>query len=452
MAAKLPTIVIVGRPNVGKSTLFNRIIGERIAVVQDEPGVTRDRLYGEFIHKGRRMRLVDTGGILFGDDDPLVEQIKVQAEVAMAEADAIIFLTDADQGVIGGDEDLAALLRRQKIPIAVFANKVDGPQREPQAAEFFRLGVGEVFAVSALHGTGIEDGLDFLTQDFPAVKVGEEPEDELRLAILGRPNVGKSSMLNAFTGEQRVIVSDIPGTTRDAIDSLVSWKGQSVRLIDTAGIRRRGKIQGSIEYYMVLRASRALERAECALLVIDGDEGLTDGDKRVAHAAHELGKPLVIAVNKWDLVEPPDGNLGRSSPEKKEMLKEIRNHLPESGYAPVRFTSAKESRGMDGIMNAVNASVANWHNRIPTGPLNRLIQDATFDRPLTRKGKPFRIKYATQPSICPPTIILFCNDADLMHFSYQRYIENKIRETFSLEGTPIRLLARSTSRRDGDFD
>jgi GTPase len=452
MAAKLPTIVIVGRPNVGKSTLFNRIIGERIAVVQDQPGVTRDRLYGEFEHRKKRYRLVDTGGILFGDDDPLVEQIKVQAEVAMAEADAIIFLTDADQGVVGGDEDLAELLRRMKVPIAVFANKVDGPQREPQAAEFFALGVGEVFAVSALHGSGIEDGLDYLTQDLEGLPPGVEAEQELRLAIVGRPNVGKSSMLNAFSGEERVIVSDIPGTTRDAIDSVVQWKGQTVRLIDTAGIRRRGKIQGSIEYYMVLRASRALERAECALLVIDGEEGLTDGDKRVAHAAHELGKPLVIAVNKWDLVEPPDGNLGRSSPAKKEMIKEIRNHLPESGYAPIRFTSAKESRGMDGVMNAVNASVQNWHLRIPTGQLNRLIQDATFERPLTRKGKAFRIKYATQPSICPPTVILFCNDAELMHFSYQRYIENKIRTTFPLEGTPIRLLARSTSRRDQDFD
>jgi GTPase len=339
-----------------------------------------------------------------------------------------------------------------KVPIAVFANKVDGPQREPQAAEFFALGVGEVFAVSALHGSGIEDGLDYLTQDLEGLPPGVEAEQELRLAIVGRPNVGKSSMLNAFSGEERVIVSDIPGTTRDAIDSVVQWKGQTVRLIDTAGIRRRGKIQGSIEYYMVLRASRALERAECALLVIDGEEGLTDGDKRVAHAAHELGKPLVIAVNKWDLVEPPDGNLGRSSPAKKEMIKEIRNHLPESGYAPIRFTSAKESRGMDGVMNAVNASVQNWHLRIPTGQLNRLIQDATFERPLTRKGKAFRIKYATQPSICPPTVILFCNDAELMHFSYQRYIENKIRTTFPLEGTPIRLLARSTSRRDQDFD
>lgn len=452
MAAKLPTIVIVGRPNVGKSTLFNRIMGERIAVVQDEPGVTRDRLYGEFEHRNKRYRLVDTGGILFGDDDPLVEQIKVQAEVAMAEADAIIFLTDADQGVVGGDEDLAELLRRMKVPIAVFANKVDGPQREPQAAEFFALGVGEVFPVSALHGTGIEDGLDYLTQTLPGVPPDVEAEEELRLAIVGRPNVGKSSLLNAFTGEERVIVSDIPGTTRDAIDTVVQWKGQTVRLIDTAGIRRRGKIQGSIEYYMVLRASRALERAECALLVIDGEEGLTDGDKRVAHAAHELGKPLVIAVNKWDLVEPPDGNLGRSSPAKKEMIKEIRNHLPESSYAPIRFTSAKESRGMDGVMNAVNTAVQNWHLRIPTGPLNRVIQDATFERPLTRKGKAFRIKYATQPSICPPTIILFCNDAELMHFSYQRYIENKIRAAFPLEGTPLRLLARSTSRRDQDFD
>lgn len=449
MAAKLPTLVIVGRPNVGKSTLFNRIAGERLAVVEDTPGVTRDRLYAEFEFRGRRMRIVDTGGILFGDDDPLVEQIRVQAEVAMAEADVVLFVVDADAGLNPADEDLAERLRQFDRPVLVLANKVDGQQRVPQAMEFYSLGLRDVYPVSALHGSGIDDVLEHCIEYFPKSD-GHEPVDELRLAIVGRPNVGKSSMLNAFTGETRAIVSNIPGTTRDAIDTQVEWKGKHVRLIDTAGIRRRGKIQGSIEYYMVLRASRALERAECALLVVDGDEGLADGDKRVAKASHELGKPLVIVVNKWDLCEPPDGNLGKTTPLKKEITRDIYKDLPECDYAPVRFTSALEEKGMDGVMKAVFASVENWKMRIPTGKLNRLIQDATFDKPLTRKGKPLRIYYVTQPAVRPPTIVLFVNDPELLHFSYLRYLENRIRREFPLEGTPLRLIVRKSAGRELD--
>lgn len=449
MAAQLPTLVIVGRPNVGKSTLFNRFAGRRIAVVQDQPGVTRDRLYAEFDHKDRKFRVVDTGGILFGDDDPLVEQIRVQAEVALAEASVILFMVDADEGLNPADEDLAQRLRSIDVPVLVLANKVDNEIREPQAAEFYALGFGEVFPVSGLHGRGLSDLMDKVVDLLPKTtnEVGEG-DDELRLAIIGRPNVGKSSMLNAFSGEERSIVSDIPGTTRDAIDSQVSWKGRKVRLIDTAGIRRRGKIQGSIEYYMVLRAARALERAECALLVIDGNEGLTDGDKRVAKASFELGKPLVIAVNKWDQVEPPDGNLGRTSPVKKEFVRSLKAEIPECAYAIVRFTSAKMSTGMDGAINAAFSAVEAGNTRIPTGQLNRLIQNATLDRPLSRKGRAFRVYYVTQPVSNPPTFIFFCNDPQLMHFSYERYLANRIRAEFPMEGTPIRIFARKSGERE----
>jgi len=451
MALRLPTLVLVGRPNVGKSTLFNRIAGRRIAVVEDTAGVTRDRLYAESVHGQHKFRIVDTGGILFGDDDPLVEQIRVQAEVAMAEANVVLFVVDAEEGLNAADWDLAERLRGFKMPVYVVANKVDNQQREAQANDFYALGVGDVFPVSGVHGTGIDELLDFIFEGFPKNAKEEDDEiDETRLAIIGRPNVGKSSMLNAFTGEQRVIVSDIPGTTRDAIDTLVTYKNRPVRLIDTAGIRRRGKIQGSIEYYMVNRAQRAMERAECALLVIDGEEGLTDGDKRVAKAAHDLGKPLVIAVNKWDIQEPPKGDLGKNTMLKKDFKRIIYNEMPEINYAPIRFTSAKEEAGMDGVMNAVFNSVENWNFRISTGTLNRLIQDAMFEKPLTRKGRPLKVRYVTQAETRPPTFIMFCNDPDLMHFSYIRYLENQIRKQFPLEGTPIRLIARTSKDKDKD--
>lgn len=450
MSQRLPTLVIVGRPNVGKSTMFNRLAGHRIAVVEDTPGVTRDRLYAEAQWKDWKFRLVDTGGILFGDEDPLVDQIRVQAETAMAEADTVLFVVDAQEGLNAADWDLAEHLRGFDRPVIIVANKADNPDLMAASSDFYALGVGEeVFPVSSLQDKGFEKLLAYV---FDGIAKNYDPAqpvaDELRLAIVGRPNVGKSSMLNAFSGEQRAIVSDIPGTTRDAVDTLVQWKGENVRLIDTAGIRRRGKVQGSIEYYMVLRAQRALERAECALLVIDGEEGLTDGDKRVAKLSHDMGKPLVIAVNKWDLIEPPTGNLGKSSIEKKEFTRGVRNELPEMGYAPIRFTSALEESGMDGVMKAVFRAVENWNFRVQTGRINRLIQDAQFDKPLTRKGQSFKVKYVTQPETRPPTFVMFCNNPELMHFSYQRYLENQIRKEFVLEGTPIRMVARKSSDRD----
>jgi GTP-binding protein len=444
MSSGLPTVVIVGRPNVGKSTLFNRIAGRRIAVVQDTPGVTRDRLYAETEHHGHRFQLVDTGGLLFGDDDPLVEQIRVQAEVAISEADVVLFMVDAIDGLNPGDWDLAERLRGIERPVFVVVNKADNKEREQGVHEFWSLGVGEVVPVSAVHGFGVESLLDDVVKGFPK-DLGAMQDDALKLAIVGRPNVGKSSMLNALVGEERAIVSDIPGTTRDAIDTPIVYKGQAYRLIDTAGIRRRGKVQGSGEYYMVLRAESALERADCALVLVDGQEGLTDGDKRVMKSAHDFGKPLVVAVNKWDLREPPTGELGKNTPIKRDFLRSLRDEMPEASYAIVRFTSALVGSGLDGVMKAVRQAVDNWNFRASTGELNRLVQDAVFDKPLVRKGKEAKVYFVTQPETRPPTVVMFVNDPELFHFSYLRYLENQIRKKHPLEGTPLRVVARRSA-------
>ncbi len=450
MSLKLPVIVIVGRPNVGKSTLFNRLIGRRVAVVEDTPGITRDRLYAEGEYYGKHYQIVDTGGMLFGDDDPLVEQIRIQAEVALAEADAVIFMTDAVDGVSAGDIELADRMRALRKPIVIAPNKADNVKRREMALEFYELGLGEVVPISALNGNGVDDLLDILTRDFPNVEELQEAPDELKLAIVGRPNVGKSSMLNAFTGEKRSIVSNIPGTTRDAIDTVVTFQGRQVRLIDTAGLRRRGKIQGTVEYYMALRATQALERAHCGLVVVDGEEGLTDGDKRTMKLCHDEGRALVIAVNKWDTKEPPDGNVRMMTPEKKEFLNGLRAEMPEVKYAPVTFTSAQEATGLQRLMDHVFQATDAWNFRIPTGPLNRLIQDACFERPYTSKGKFLKIYFATQVSTRPPTILLFCNDPELIHFSYLRYLENRLRKDYPLPGTIIRLVPRARRSEEDD--
>lgn len=450
MNRRPPKLVIVGRPNVGKSTLFNRIVGRRIAVIEDTPGVTRDRLYSKFTHKGRTFELVDTGGILFSDEDPLTEQIRVQAQIALSEADVVLFMVDVASGLTPPDWDLAQHLRGFKRPVYLVVNKVDGPEREDLVGEFYRLGVGDdVYAVSGLHKRGVKEMLDQIADGFPPM-IEEEEDPPIRLAIVGRPNVGKSSMLNAYAGEPRVIVSDLAGTTRDAIDLEVTYRGDQYILIDTAGLRRKGKIQGSIEYYMAMRAQTAIRRADCALLVVDGVEGLTDGDKRVAKMAHDEGKPFVIAVNKWDEREPPDGNLGNRSPLKKDFENIIRNELVDAPWAPIRFTSALEESGLEGVMNAVKLAVANWSYRMPTPQLNKLVQDAVYDRPLVRKGKELRVYYATQPDTKPPTFVFFVNNPDLVHFSYQRYLENCIRKVEPLIGTPINVVIRASRRRDDE--
>lgn len=449
MASKLPVVVIVGRPNVGKSTLFNRVIKRRVAVVEDTPGITRDRLYAEAEWNGKKFTIVDTGGIVFSESDPLSEQIRVQANVALAEADVVLFLTDATAGLNPDDIDLANRLRGVKKPVLIVVNKVDHPGREDLKYEFYRLGLGtDVWPVSGLHGRGTADLLDHIVELLPEVDVAEDHREEVRVAIVGRPNVGKSSMVNAFTGEQRMIVSDIAGTTRDAIDTVLEYREERFRLIDTAGIRRRGKIQGTVEYYMVDRAQKAIERADCALVVVDGSEGLTDGDKRIAKIAHDAGKACVFAVNKWDTKEPPDGHPRSKSQIKKDFIKIIRDQTPELSYALICFTSAKESAGLEPVLDAVLEALESYSFRLSTGQLNKLIGDATFARPYSTKGRALKIYYSTQVSTRPPSFTLFCNDPEIMHFSYQRYLQNKIREKYPLQGSPIRLLLRSSHKRD----
>jgi len=445
MRQKLPVVVIVGRPNVGKSTLFNRLVGRRVAVVEDTPGITRDRLYAETDWIGRRFQIVDTGGIVFSEQDPFSDQIRVQANIALEEADVVLFVTDVSQGLSGDDQDLANQLRGISKPVLVVTNKSDSHQRDDYAAEFYSLGLGEIYPVSSLHGRGVADLLDVVVGLLPTYDAKAEAEkEEVRVAIVGRPNVGKSSLVNAFTGEQRMIVSDIAGTTRDAIDTVLHYGDETFRLIDTAGIRRRGKIQGTVEYYMVDRAQKAIDRSDCAMIVVDGNEGLTDGDKRIMKLAHDSGKAVVFAVNKWDMKEPPDGEPRKKSLIKKDFLKIISDQIPELSYATASFTSAKESAGLEPVLDEVLKAVEAYNFRISTGQLNRLIQEAAFARPYTSKGRALKIYYATQVSTRPPTFMLFVNDPELLHFSYQRYLLNKIREAYPLAGTPIRIRAKSS--------
>lgn len=448
MRKTMPTVVIVGRPNVGKSTLFNRLVGKRVAVVEDTPGITRDRLYAEVNWNRRRFNVVDTGGIVFQDSDPLAEQIRVQANVALTEADVVLFVTDVTDGLHPDDRDLANQMRGIKTPVLVAVNKADNFDREDYAPEFYALGLGQIYPISALHGTGVADVLDEVVLNLPPEVPIEEAKEEIRLAIVGRPNVGKSSLVNAFTGEQRMIVSNIAGTTRDAIDTELTHEGEQFRLIDTAGIRRRGKIQGSVEYYMVNRAEKAIARCECAMVVVNGEEGLTDGDKRVMKLAHDAGKACVIAVNKWDVKEPPNGHPKKQSQLKKDFTKIFRDQVPELAYAPIVFTSAKENAGLEPALDSVLSALESYNFRISTGQLNRLVQDAIFDKPHVIHGRAFKVYYSTQVATCPPTFVLFCNDPDLMHFSYQRYLLNKIRALFPLQGTPIRLFARSSHKKN----
>lgn len=451
MKQSLPTVVIIGRPNVGKSTLFNRLVGKRVAVVEDTPGITRDRLYAEVTWNRRTFQVVDTGGIVFQDSDPFSEQIRVQANIALSEADIVIFLTDVTDGVHPDDRDLANEIRGIEVPVLVAVNKADNMGREAFAGEFYGLGVGDqVFAISGLSGRGVADMLDEIVHRLPDASELPEKREEIKLAIVGRPNVGKSSLVNAFTGEQRMIVSNVAGTTRDAIDTELEYADETFRLIDTAGIRRKGKIQGSVEYYMVNRAQKAIDRCDCAMIVINGEEGLTDGDKRVMKLAHDAGKAVVFAVNKWDTKEPPNGLPKKQTQLKKDFIKIIRNEVPELNYAQIAFTSAKENAGLEPALDSVLSALESYNFRISTGQLNRLIQEAIFNRPHVTKGRQFKVYYATQVSTAPPTFVLFCNDPEIMHFSYQRYLLNQIRTLFPLQGTPIRLFARSSHKKDED--
>ena len=449
-----PLVAVVGRPNVGKSTLFNRLVGRRIAIVEDTPGITRDRLYHNVEWSGKEFTVIDTGGIILNENDPLTLQVRAQAEVAMEEADVILFVVDAADGMTSTDQELADALRSSKRPLLVVANKTDNPRLMQDAAEFYGLGLGEVFTISAVNGLGVGDLLDEVIKLLPT-DANTEPEDEdaIRLAIIGRPNVGKSSLLNAILGEERVIVSPIPGTTRDTIDTKFKWEDEDLVLLDTAGIRRSGKIQGTVEYYMVMRARAALERSNVGVVVVDGSVGLLDGDKRVAGMAHEAGRACIVVVNKWDLVDPgviyEKGRQRHPDRHKIEKFTEkFRDDCPFLNYAPLVFVSAQERFGVRHAIDTAITAAQNHAHRIPTGELNRLVRDATERRPLMDHGRTFKVYYSTMPRVQPPTIVMFCNDATMLHFSYQRYLENQLREKYPLEGTPIRIEARKVENKD----
>ncbi len=432
------TVAIVGRPNVGKSTIFNRIIGDRVAIVEDKPGITRDRIYGTGEWNGRSFHLIDTGGIEISDDE-IVRSIKVQAELAIEEADVIIFMADAKGGLTPADQEVAAILFRSNKPIVLAINKVDNQQREEDVYEFYNLGFGEPISISGAHGFGIGDLLQRVVEELPPEVEDEYEDDVIRVSLIGRPNVGKSSLVNAILGEERVIVSNQAGTTRDAIDTPFEKDGQKYVLIDTAGMRKRGKVYESTEKYSVMRAMKAIERSDVVLVVINAEEGIIEQDKHIAGYAHEAGKAAIFIVNKWDAVDKDDKSL-------QVFTQNIREQFLFMSYAPILFVSATTRQRLHKIYPLVN-EVAEQHSmRIQTHVLNDVVSDAVaITSPPSDKGRRLKINYATQVSVKPPTFVLFVNEPSLMHFSYERYLENKIRAAFGFDGTPIRIFMRRKS-------
>ncbi|MDO4500374.1 MAG: ribosome biogenesis GTPase Der [Erysipelotrichaceae bacterium] len=428
------TIAIVGRPNVGKSTVFNRMLEKRMSIVEDTPGVTRDRIYGDCEWLSRTYRLIDTGGIELADA-PFQKEIKAQVDIAIEEADVIIFLTNGIEGLTNDDKYVAKLLRKANKPVILGINKIDDISKIDHIYEFYALGLGDPIAVSGSHGIGIGDLLDKASSLMPD-KQRDNYEGMIKFAIIGRPNVGKSSLTNAFLNQNRVIVSDIEGTTRDAIDTVFTANDKSYVVIDTAGIRKRGKVYESIEKYSVLRAKAAIDRADVVLCVIDGDVGIIEQDKHVAGLAHEASKGVIIVYNKWDLVEKDEKTMDK-------ITKEIRNQFAYLDYAPIAFTSAKENKRVNTLLPLIDTVYNNVNLRIKTNVLNEVILDAQMANPAKpHKGRLFKIYYASQVQTAPCIIILFVNDPELFHFSYKRYIENKLREAFGFEGVPIQILAR----------
>lgn len=439
-----PLVAIVGRPNVGKSTLFNRIVGQPVAIVEDKPGTTRDRLYADAEWAGRTFTLVDTGGLDPTSSDDYAVRIRAQVELAIAEADAILFLVDVREGITATDIEIAELLRRTAKPVFLVANKADNQRRRLEAVEFYRLGLGDPVPVSALHGTGIGDLLDMVLERLPAIKL-EEPETAVRIAIIGRPNVGKSSLLNALLGQERAIVSEQPGTTRDAIDTLLEKDGQRFLLIDTAGIRKRGRVEPGIEQYSVLRALRAIGRADVAVLLVDASEGVTAQDTHIAGYVAESFKGLIIAVNKWDLIraQAKRYRISHGPDYRQEYEAFVRNQFNFVDYAPVLFISAKTGLRVSQVLSTALQIKGERQKRVPTGILNQAIQEAILRHgPPSEGRRQLKIFYVTQADVEPPTMVFFVNDPGLMHFSYQRYLENTVRERFGFMGTPIKFVFR----------
>ncbi|EAF5450460.1 ribosome biogenesis GTPase Der [Listeria monocytogenes] len=430
-----PVVAIVGRPNVGKSTIFNRIVGERVSIVEDVPGVTRDRIYNSAEWLGKEFNIIDTGGIDLSDE-PFLEQIRAQAEIAIDEADVIIFITNGREGVTDADEQVAKILYRSNKPIVLAINKVDNPEMRDQIYDFYSLGFGEPYPISGSHGLGLGDMLDAVRAHFPKEEEEEYPDDTVKFSLIGRPNVGKSSILNALLGEDRVIVSDIAGTTRDAIDTTYTFDGQDYVMIDTAGMRKRGKVYESTEKYSVLRAMRAIERSDVVLVVINAEEGIREQDKRIAGYAHDAGRAIIIVVNKWDAINKDEKTIN-------VWTEDIREQFQFLSYAPIVFVSAKTKQRLNNLFPLINQVSDNHSLRVQSSMLNDVISDAVAMNPSPMdKGKRLKIFYTTQVAIKPPTFVVFVNDPELMHFSYERFLENRIREAFPFEGTPIRVIAR----------
>jgi len=436
-----PLVAIVGRPNVGKSMLFNKLTGKRLSIVEDTPGVTRDRLYAQAEWRGRTFDLVDTGGIEPGTDDQILSFMREQAEIAIAAATVIVFVCDIRTGMTAADQEVAGMLQRSRKPVVLAVNKMDSTgHTDPDMYEFYNLGLGDPYPVSAVHGHGTGDLLDACFQFFPPEDEEEEEDDVVKVAIIGKPNVGKSSLVNRILGQERVIVSDVAGTTRDAVDSYLENDRGKYLIIDTAGMRKKSKVDDRVEKFSVLRATMAIERSDVCLIMIDAQEGVTEQDTKVAGLAHEAGKACVIVVNKWDAVEKDGKTMQR-------MEEDIRRDLSYMTYAPVLFISALTGQRVDKLFDLIDNVINQAAMRIPTGVLNQVLNDAQARvQPPTDKGKRLKIYYMTQIGVKPPHFVIFCNDAKLFHFSYQRYLENQIRATFGLTGTPVRV----TIRQKGD--
>ena len=435
-----PIVAIVGRPNVGKSTLFNRLTRSKMAIVEDYPGVTRDRLYQDAEWNNRKFTLIDTGGIEVKSDDTILAQVRTQAQVAMEEADVIIFMCDIKAGVTNEDMEIAQMLRRTKKDVILAVNKVENFDHLEDLYEFYTLGLDEPYPISASHGMNTGDLLDRLMELIDKYEEEEYEPDVIKIAVVGRPNVGKSSLTNAILGQERAIVSNFPGTTRDAIDTPFERNGQQYVIIDTAGMRRKSKVaETTTERYSVIRSLRAVDRADAVLMVINAEEGLIEQDKKIVGYAHEQGKAIILVVNKWDLIEKDDKTSAT-------MEKEIRSELLFLQYAPMIFVSAMTKQRVHKLIDMINFGVEQNNLRISTSVLNEVIRDAMqLNPPPSDKGKRLKIYYATQSGVCPPTFVLFVNEPEIMHFSYERFLENKIRENFGFEGTPIKIVVRKRS-------